>query len=185
MKGEMHLSPEAFELGETWYAEFHGNRPKHLDNEYFGGYIARKQTHIHKLAMVLSAAESNELIIEASHLSKSIDIITSLEADMDKVFSKIGQDSQGRKALELRNIVHVHKKIRMESLYKMMMNKMGVDEFKSAISGALLSGECKKIQEGNTTYIIASGSAGPLAGSPSDLLTTPVAPVAAPAAQGK
>jgi hypothetical protein len=31
----------------------------HLDDERFGGYLARKQTHIHKLAMILAAAESD------------------------------------------------------------------------------------------------------------------------------
>jgi len=64
IKGEYKLSPEAKEWGEAWYAaHFENPYPPHLDNERFGGYLARKQTHIHKLAMILAASESNELII--------------------------------------------------------------------------------------------------------------------------
>ena len=63
----------------------------HLDKDRFGGYLARKQTHIHKLAMVLSAAMGDNMEITAEHLAIAHSMVTDLEPDMAKVFAKIGK----------------------------------------------------------------------------------------------
>lgn len=154
MAGEITLSDEAFGVGEKWYHEFHNNKPPELNNEQFAGYIARKQTHIHKLAMVLSAAESNDLVIEAHQLQAAIELVTALEADMPKVFNRIGQDPVQRKAAILRSIVDHTGQIALSDLYKKCMRTMNVREFEEAVQGAVLSKEYKKVQKGNVTYLM-------------------------------
>jgi hypothetical protein len=72
MTGEYKLSPAAFEWGRKWYAHHHSSKHIHLDDDRFGGYLARKQTHIHKLAMILAAAESDRLVITKSILQSRI-----------------------------------------------------------------------------------------------------------------
>ena len=64
---------------------------EYLDDDRFGGYIARKQTHLHKLAMVLSASMSPDMQITDEHLSIADTMLADLEPDMAMVFSKIGK----------------------------------------------------------------------------------------------
>jgi hypothetical protein len=62
-----------------------------LDDDRFGGYIARKQTHIHKLAMILAASCHDRLVLSPDELSVANEMVTDLELDMPKVFGKIGR----------------------------------------------------------------------------------------------
>ncbi len=89
--GEYKLSPAAESWGEAWYKRLYTQRSVNLDDDRFGGYIARKQTHLHKLAMVLAASQGSELLITDEHLSIADTMLTDLEPDMAAVFSKIGK----------------------------------------------------------------------------------------------
>lgn len=91
LAGEYRLTPGAIEYGEVWYRRHYSERPANLDDDRFGGYLARKQTHIHKLAMILAASESDELKITEHHLATAHTMITDLEPDMSFVFSKLGK----------------------------------------------------------------------------------------------
>src|SRR5574341_78101 len=54
MSGEFGLTREAVEWGENWYMELAQER-KNADNR-LRDFLARKQTHVHKLAMIFSAS---------------------------------------------------------------------------------------------------------------------------------
>jgi len=92
--GEFTLTEEAMDWGELWYKNHYAVRPMNLDDERFGGYLARKQANVHKLAMVLKASDAssddNRLILP-EHLEIAANMITDLEPDMAMVFSKIGK----------------------------------------------------------------------------------------------
>lgn len=90
--GEYVLTREAIEWGTAWYQNHYENRPEGLDDQRFGGYIARKQTHIHKLAIVLAAAQRDSLDITAEDLALANTMVTDLERDMPKVFARLGQN---------------------------------------------------------------------------------------------
>lgn len=89
--GPYTLDASAITWGRAWYEHHYRNRPSHLDNDRFGGYIARKQTHIHKLAMVLAAATKDKMVISEEELSIANVMVTELETDMTKVFDRIGK----------------------------------------------------------------------------------------------
>lgn len=89
--GEYRLTQDAVRWGEAWYERHYRHKPANLDDDRFGGYIARKQTHIHKLAMVLAAAKRDVLDILPVDLEDADKIVSDLEADMPLVFGKIGR----------------------------------------------------------------------------------------------
>lgn len=91
LAGKFTLGPDAISWGKAWYERLYRERPVNLDDERFGGYIARKQTHLHKLAMVLSASISDDLYISADTMAVADQMLTDLEPDMAMVFSKIGK----------------------------------------------------------------------------------------------
>lgn len=106
LAGPYTLTPEAVRWGEEWYRRHYSVRPLNLDPDRFGGYIARKQTHVHKLAMILAASSSDEMKITAEHLQIADSMVTDLEPDMQFVFSKIGRTDVSLHAERLIQFVH-------------------------------------------------------------------------------
>jgi len=155
MIGEYVLTPEALQWGRNWYAEHWEKRPAHLDNDRFGGYLARKQTHMHKLAMVLAASESSHLQVRLENLTNAEKMITSLERDMPLVFSTIGQTDQTRGLSELVKIVLTKQRISQVDLYRCLFRTMGQKEFQEALNSAVMAGYLKVIQEGKQRIVIA------------------------------
>lgn len=155
MIGEFVLDDEAEAWGMMWY-DFHWKkkRPEHLDNDRFGGYLARKQTHIHKLAMVLSASESSELVITRKHLEIASALISSLEKDMPRVFATIGQSDITRNHSVLVQIVLQKRSILKIDLYRLMFRTMTVKDFENAVESARLAGYLRvESQQGNVVLV--------------------------------
>ena len=134
--GEYTLTPEAKQWGIDWYENHYRNKPAHLDDEKFGGYVARKQTHMHKLAMVLSAAKRDELIIDKTDLYEASLMVTATEADMPKVFSKIsGEDS--RFAAQIVALLGKHGEMPLAAIFRMMFNSCTYDQFQAAVNSVI------------------------------------------------
>lgn len=137
MKGEYRLTPEARAWGETWYEQHWAKRPLHLASERFGGYMARKQTHMHKLAMVLAASESSRLSIEKSHLELASHFVSALEPEMLKIFQHIGMSETTRSLQELVAQVRAHGEILQKNLYRMMSRSMTKREYEESLNSAI------------------------------------------------
>lgn len=152
--GEFKLSPEAKAWGTQWYKE-HYARPSSLDPEIFGGYVARKQTHIHKLAMVLSASRGDSLVIEEIDLKIAEYMVTDLEADMAQVFSRVGQSESAAYATRIVSFVTYHKKAPYSSVYQYIYNHFpGMRDFDDIMAGLVRAGFVKLVNEGGEVFVI-------------------------------
>lgn len=144
IQGQYTLTKEAREWGEAWYKEHHENPPEHLKTERYGGYFARKQTHIHKLAMVLAAAKGSDLTITQPILEEAAIAITETELDMPKVFAQIGANESARQVQAIIKHVRAYPKgITMSSLMQHFLKQMGQRELEDALKGAVASKEIK------------------------------------------
>lgn len=154
LTGEYHLTDEALAWGIDWYEQHWTHRPKHLDNDRFGGYLARKQTHIHKLAMVIAASRSNLLLIDKDCLEFAASMVTALEKELPRVFETIGQNDTTRGMATLVKIVLHKREISFTELYSQLFHVMPVKTFNDAIDSAVRAGyirlvdskEGKKVQ---------------------------------------
>jgi hypothetical protein len=91
------MTEEAFEFGETLYrVMWKDNNFGGLDPEKFGGYWSRRQSHIHKLAMILNAATSNDMLITKDQLACALGMIQGIEPAMQQVFSLIGRSDDAK-----------------------------------------------------------------------------------------
>jgi hypothetical protein len=133
LAGKFELAPNAIAWGTKWYEEHYRNKPQHLNNEKFAGYLARKQTHIHKLAMVLSAAQKDELVILESELKMAAEIVTALEADMPQVFELIGVQGQAKHSTTVLSFMRAYKQLSQNDLFKLCFNTMSWEEFQRAL----------------------------------------------------
>ncbi len=139
MAGEFYLSRPAKQLGMEWYDRHNASKPPHLANAQFEGYLARKQTHIHKLAMIYSASRASTLEITDGDLQRAIETIHAIELEMPKVFSLIGLSETAKDTQEVVEAIRVHGPISQQNLFRLLLNRMGVKEFQDALQGALLA----------------------------------------------
>lgn len=150
--GEYDLSPNARKWGEDWYQNHYDNPPAGLVGERFGGYIARKQTHLHKVAMVLAAAEADELVIHTHVMKKADAFVTSLELDMPKVFGRIGNDSAQKEVKSLVHFVWAQGDISNVDLYVKAFNMMSLKTYNDSMNSAAAAGYVKRVQRGNDLF---------------------------------
>lgn len=153
--GEYKLTPEAIKWGEAWYENHYNAKHIHLDDERFGGYLARKQTHIHKLAMVLAAAEGDRMVITAEHLAIADQMVTDLEPDMQFVFSKIGKSEDAVYAERL--IWYVTKRggcLYQEAYRFVHVHFPKMQDFEAVITGAVRSGYLKLQARGAEMWLL-------------------------------
>ena len=154
MFGEFRLTTPAKQLGSEWYEEHWTTRPDHLASDRYSGYLARKQTHIHKLAMVFSAAESNSREITKETLDLAIRTVTEVEHDMVKIFDSITDNVKIKHLDEIISIVERHKGITKGNLLKQCIRQMTEEDFKAAISAGVNAGYLKFRQTQNEILLL-------------------------------
>jgi len=157
--GEYHLEPAALEWGKDWYMRHYSHDSKSMDPVRFGGYIARKQTQSHKVAMILAAAQRDDLIITQSDLETAVQMITDLEPDMHKVFEKIGMREEATHLDRLIQIVERRGKMPYQEVYRWMQRYFPhKSEIEDVIAAAINSGAFYVYQEpGTSNYWLVAG----------------------------
>lgn len=152
--GEYALSREAIAWGTEWYTNHYEHRPDGLDDHRFGGYIARKQTHLHKLAMVLSAARRDDLWIEPEDLALANSMLTDLEQDMPKVFSRIGQNDAGAHMERLIEVIRRRGSMPYEEAYRLVHSVFpDVRDWENLLAGAIRSGYLRLVTRGSAAFL--------------------------------
>ena len=121
LSGEFGMTQEAVEWGTEWYKRHFDSKGNGLmDDSRFGGYVARKQTHIHKLAMILSASRSDDLVISAGDLEAAEKELTMLEQDLPKVFDRVGKSSESVTSDRLLELVDARRRIKIDEAYALL-----------------------------------------------------------------
>jgi hypothetical protein len=140
--GPFILTPEAYTWGTNWY----NTQPKSsatLASSRYSGYLARKQTHMHKLAMVLSAAQRDDLTITHEDLIEANNILLTTESSMIKVFESVGVVDEAKHLAEVVAFVRAYQWISPRDLYynnchNIMLEKDFKDAVRHAVEGGVL-----------------------------------------------
>lgn len=129
--GEMKLTDEAEDAFDAWYQKLPQLPPAELD-----AFYQRKHDHVLKAALLLSAAESDELIITKSHLASARKAIDYAESKMSDVLAFIGATAQSTVSDLIMNILKAkegepvsHSTI-LRKVYRRVQNK---NEFRDII----------------------------------------------------
>lgn len=164
LAGEYTLHPEAVSWGRSWYEAHFKTKPANLDDERFGGYVARKQTHIHKLAMVLAASTRDNLVITRDDLVTANTMVTDLEQDMPNVFSKIGRSNVSLQAERLLGFIRRRESVSYQEAYKFVHAYFpSAKEYQDVVEGLVRSGVIRLEQRGDGFTLSAikpNGAAG-------------------------
>lgn len=147
--GPYELTDGAYLWGEKWYAKHNSTSSKAMASGRYGGYLARKQTHLHKLAIVLAAAQRDDLLIHESDLIEAETILNSTESSMIKVFESVGVVDEAKHVAELTAFVRAHSWITAKNLYRLCYNIMTEKDFKLALKHAIDGDLLTVIQRNN------------------------------------
>lgn len=85
LRGPFNITKEFKRLYKPWRMESEKN-PPFKDNPKFEGYINRRANHVLKLSMILSASESNDMVIRSSTFERAVRCLEEVEKKMPSVF---------------------------------------------------------------------------------------------------
>jgi hypothetical protein len=142
--GPFTLTKDGREWGRNWYTKHWGTRAGHLESEKLDGYIARKQTHLHKLAMVISASNRDDLTLDVEDLTIADAMLSAMEKDLDKVFSRIGKSETSMIIDRFLEILRRRTIVPWEEAYRMVHTTFpNFKEYESMVQGLINSGYVK------------------------------------------
>ena len=170
LSGEYTLTEEAYKYGEQWYEKLYEEQRTRLAGT-FDGYISRKQGHVHKVAMVLSAAKRGDLVIDMEDLKTAIALLDSIEPDMLKVVAFSGKDPQSERVGDLIKLMKGHRQLTKQALYRLLFTRTGMsgDDYERAVQSALSAGVLRQEIIGSRNLLIYMGTSQP-AEEPPDTL---------------
>lgn len=96
LQGEVALTEAAYEFGEAWYHEHFTNPSPRLRNELMKPYAARKQCHMHKIAMIRAISDNiytstKPPKIDVEHLQFALKILDDQEETFLEAVSMMGE----------------------------------------------------------------------------------------------
>ena len=149
--GEYHLSPDAFKYGKWWYEELHrlalSGKTTHSDRVL--NQLQRKQTHLHKLAMVIAASQRNQTTIQQVDLETANEWLKEFEVDATKALRLQETTSEAKNAAILGKMLEAAgRPVRKNELYTLVWERMSKPEFEESLDAALQAGKITATGEG-------------------------------------
>lgn len=130
--GEFSLTNEYKVLYEEWYDTDVKGDIGH--NRYFDGYIARRGAHVHKLAMVMSAARGDSLNLTATDFKLARSTLEEAEIEMPLAFMGIGRRSEAAVKADLLRILQDFGEIP----FKQILKEFSYDADKDTLMGLVV-----------------------------------------------
>lgn len=93
LRGTMVLSKEAHDYYEYWYNEL-AEKEQVVDHRVIS-YYERKHVHALKVAMALSLASNDSLVLEKRDIVAALDLLKDIEPGMKLAFSAVGKNQHG------------------------------------------------------------------------------------------
>lgn len=156
LEGKFILSKEARDIGREFYIDLWTNPNQEIDMQRFGGSVARKQAHVHKLAMMLSISESDSLTITAEHMNIAIREISKTERTLHRVFDLIGKTTESSLATVVLSTCERVGPMPRSELYARLMGRFGAVEIKKGLDTCLAAKAINLVQIGDDVVLITT-----------------------------
>jgi hypothetical protein len=140
----MTLTAEAREWGRKWYEKLWTQTVKESSDSQVQGYLARKQGHLVKLALVLSISESDAMQITDRHMQLAEIMLGEAEATSSHVFSRIGRSEDSLQAERLLDFIKKYGKVEYTTAYRYVHDHFpDARAFEGILAGLMRSGMIK------------------------------------------
>ena len=163
LTGPYKITADARKWGREWYERFWKDAASRMDDLMLEGYAARKQTHLHKVAMVLSASRGDDLTITAEDLQLANVMLEDLEKDMHRVFSRIGRTEESMQAERFIDFVQRKGTVPYHEAYNYIRNYFpNFHDFEGILAGGINSGQLSVVTT-NAGIMLQATKSPPLA----------------------
>jgi hypothetical protein len=147
--GTYEFSEDARTKWIEWYNKYEELDTKRICKDpTFNGWYSRKPTYILKIALVMAAAESGDLIVEWRHVQRSLDMIELAEHDMSGVFRAVGKSFVSTEVDTIMQLVKIHGWITEKSLLSKVWKDMDSIKFDNVIKTAMRTGKVDRTFKG-------------------------------------
>lgn len=155
LAGEYKLTEEAYVWAEAWYEDHCENGFKNLPFERLKVYLARKQAHILRLSIVLTASKTNDCMIQKDTVIQATEHVTELEEDMPQVFGELNKESDMTVAADVLDFLRSKGRMKTNLLYREFMKIISYDTFKKVMTSLIFSGLVQQGGDGVEMYVEA------------------------------
>lgn len=127
ISGEFKLSKHAEEFYREWYKAdrklmLAGLHP--VKHPMLSGYLGRRATHARKIAMALSAARSNSLVIQSADMVEATQYLERIEERMPIVFRGLGKAKFAEETEVILEMVKKRGKMRRSEIMRAMQSSL-------------------------------------------------------------
>lgn len=144
--GCYRLTEAAYAFGEDWYVQLRKVLRERGFTSIEAWFLCRQQTLLHKLAMVLSAANGDFPVIDAKHLLLAQRHLNDIANDTPRIFGYVGVAPVGKATQTILEVVEHDGPLDKRALWRQFYQRLRPNEFEEALAGALATG-----------FIVASG----------------------------
>ena len=155
LTGPMRISADARAWERVRYKQFWESAASRMDSHTLEGYAARKQTHLFKTAMVISASRGDSMEVSLEDLQLSETMLTDIEADMDKVFRGIGQKQDSVHTDRFIDYIRRKGAVKYDEAYRQVhMYFPDANDFEGIVAGAIRAGFLTLESRGDGMFLV-------------------------------
>lgn len=148
LSGEFGMTPEAVEWGQRWYTKLFSFQK---GDQRLKDYVTRKQTHLHKLAMILSASRRESLIILPEDLIDADIALSWVEKEMGNVFNQIGKSADTSAAETLIQTLEANGPMGISELLRIIHSRFPREtDLKEIVGGLVRAGIIRMGKDGRS-----------------------------------
>lgn len=145
LRGQFKLTPEARDYGRKWHSETQEASFNKYIFDDSDNWANRRFTHVHKLAMILSAAEGNDLVITKDHLEAAVLHVANVHRDFNNVFALMDQRNETRPMREIASYIEEKKTISLMFLVNEFRLKFTKREITDVLDLLISGGSVQKV----------------------------------------
>lgn len=151
-KGEFrHENKETKEMIENWYREH--AKSITVSDPVLTGYLERKHVHIHKVAMLLSIAERDDLIITQAHFEAAKLLLNEVETKLPRALSSVSNNTIGRYMYEVQDFIYEKEQVTKKQIRARFARDLRAEEIAEVLLTLETLGKVSMIPNGiNPTY---------------------------------
>lgn len=158
LAGKFILSQAAREWMHVWYKNLWTNVYNPENPDFLNGYLSRKQTHLCKLAMILSISRGDSLQIDVSDFSEAEALLRKTEDTFQKVFSKIGLTDTSANIEKILTLLSRKREVSFHELYRTVHAVFpDIRDFNNIFAGLKQAGYIRTENRGSDLFVIYTG----------------------------
>ncbi len=135
----------------TWRENHEKNLP--FRGTMLENYSNRKQTHVRKLSMIMSASRGNDLMLTGEDFARSLAALNKVELKMSNTFSGIGKSDTAETTSSVIHLLARRKKITMSELQKAFWNDADMLTLEKIVQTCERMKVCRREFKGSETII--------------------------------